>query len=1206
MKKRDLVTTLTSGRHSDRFMLAILMTVGCLLCCTPAKAQDDEKLLMSITTLTDTLRFSVAADEIPGTLRVDYGNGNVKTFDIPVGVKTEIEGIATSPETERVVKVYGNENMINSFYCTYYGLTALDLSGCPKLTDITCDHNELTSLDISRNPELVWLNANDNSISNITFPTTSKIQTLWLNGNPINSINVSGMPELLDLRLIECGELRNLNVSSNPKLTRLEAPGTGIYSIDVSNNPELLILDVTMSNIYKIDVTKNTKLAQLGVGHLPNSNYKLSSLDVSNNPALFYLNASGNRLTEIDLSHNPELQALNIWENQLTSIDLTNNPKIKQIMIRDNYLNFNTLPINENLTYYIYNPQKPVQVAHEYAAGSQLDLSKEIYNPDYKIGLSLFLTSSHIYQDPGTPLEEGVDYEFENGIVKFLKIQNDSVYCAVEHEKFPDMVLKTTRFMVRNPQDIGKSSLAFEFTPDKEPASQLLIRMVAYNPDSKVEVDFGDGNRQEYKIGTSSSDYILGNLKGETVKVYTFPGTNIKELNLQSGSISSIDLTRMHGLQSLDLSDNKLAEIDLSKNFSLQTLKINRNQLTSLELNDQNMLTTLDCSENQLSNLTFGGTVRGISSLNCSSNNLEHLDVTSLYTLTNLQARNNHISEMRLFNNAELTTLYLDDNDLETLDLTYNAKLNFLSITGNYFKFSTIPTNTARYFTYNRQKDILIPSIGHTVNLSSEQAVHDVSSDTDVATVYVWKDASGKKLYEGDEYTISNGVTTFLGPDYDDLGEVYCEMTNQVYSGLTLKTTCIKPADLPSTVLAELDVRADAGTPVSLNMAAAKPTPVYVDFGDGNMKECFLKTTYRIFDATLGSEKKIKVYCYDIADAPVTVFSLMNLDLNSVDISNLTEVYCLNFCNTGLKSLDISKNLKIQELLMADNRFTEMDLSEHTEIKTLNVRNNRLTKMPSGLGNHLSVLGIDGNKLSEADFSQLPNLRVLSASNNNFQTLDLTNNINIQQADLSNNALKSVQLPENHQLTVLHLSNNNFRFSTLPSIDGNLYFKYSPQADIEATSNGNLVDLSAEYNVFGALTDYVWKDASGELKAGSDYKVENGVTEFLTKPEGLVTCMMTNSLYPDLTLCTLPINIDFSGIAEVNEDSDYSIRVSDNTIYIYHSTAAKAEIYNMEGQTVRNLGYFTGTSEVSGLTAGIYVIRHTIDTTTRTSKVIIK
>lgn len=1206
MKKRDLTTSPASGRLYVRFMPAILATVGCLICSTTVKAQDVEKPLMSITTLTDTLRFSVAADEIPGTLRVDYGNGNIKTFDIPVGVKTEIEGITTSQETERVVKVYGNENIINSFYCTYYGLTALDLSGCPKLTDITCNHNELKSLDVSNNPELLWLNANDNKINNITFPTNSKIQTLWLNGNPISYVNVSGMPELLDLRLNNCGQLRSLNVSSNPKLTRLEASSTGIYSIDVSNNPELFILDVTLSNIHKIDVTKNTKLTQLGVGHLPNSNYKLSSLDISNNPALLYLNASGNRLTEIDLSNNPELQALNIWENQLSSIDLSNNPKIREILIRDNYLNFNTLPINESLTYYIYNPQKPVQVENEYAAGDQLDLSKEVYNPKYKIGFSMFLTSSQIYQDPGTPLEEGIDYEFDKGIVKFLKAQNDSVYCAVDHEMFPDMVLQTTRFMVRNPEDIGKSSLAFEFTPDKEPDSQLLIRMAAYDPDSKVEVDFGDGNRQGYTVSTSSSGYILGNLKGESVKVYTFPGTQIRELNLSSGNISSVDLTRMHGLQSLDLSDNKLTEIDLSKNFSLQTLKINKNQLTSLELKDQNMLTTLDCSENRLSNLTFGGTVRGISSLNCNSNNLGSLDVSSLYILTNLQARSNHISEMRLFNNAELTTLYLDDNDLEILDLTCNTKLNFLSITDNYFRFSTMPTNTARYFTYNRQKELLIPSIGHTVNLSSERSVHDVSSDTDVATVYVWKDASGKKLYEGDEYTISNGVTTFLGPDYDDLGEVYCEMTNPVYSGLTLKTTCIQPADLPSAVLAELDVRADAGTPVSLNMAAAKPTTVYVDFGDGDMKECFLKTTYSIFDATLGSDKKIKVYCYDIADAPVTVFSLMNLDLNSADISNLTEVYCLNFCNTGLKNLDISNNLKIKELLMADNRFTEMDLSKHKEITYLNLRNNRLTEMPSGLGNNLSILGIDGNKLSEADFSQLPNLRVLSASNNNFQTLDLTNNINMQQADLSNNALERVQLPENHQLTVLHLSNNNFRFSTLPSIDGNVYFKYSPQADIEATSNGNFVDLSSEYDIFGTPTDYVWKDASGELEAGSDYKVENGVTEFLTQPEGQVTCMMTNSLYPDLTLCTLPINIDFSGIAEVNGDSDYSIRVSDNKIFIYHSTAAKAEIYNMEGQTVRNLGYFTGTTEVSGLAAGIYLIRHTIDTITRISKVIIK
>ncbi|MGM9816205.1 MAG: hypothetical protein ACI304_04005 [Lepagella sp.] len=1194
------------GGAKQSTMLALLITLFCMISGTQTKAADDENLLMTITTVTDTLRFTIAADEMSGVIKVDYGDGELKSYNIEQGVKTQIEGITKSEAAQRPVKVYGDESLINSFYCVFYGLTALDLSGCPKLVDITCEHNMLTSLDVSKNPELLWLNARYNQITNLNLTNCNKLQTLWLDQNKINTINLTPLTELVDLRLIDCDQLRNLNIATNTKLTRLEAPGTPIYSIDVSNNPELYILDVSMTNIYNIDVTHNSKLTQLGVGHLPDSYYKLSSLDVSQNPNLFYLNASGNRLTEIDLSNNTELQALNIWENQLTNIDLSNNTKLKELLIRDNYLTYNTLPINDNLTYYIYNPQKPVKVDYEYPVGGELDLTEQVYNPQYKIDFSLYVTSSDIYQDPGRLLVEGEDYSIDKGVVRFLKAQADSVYCSVTHEKFPEMALQTTKFMVRNPEDMGKSSYAFSFSPNKELDSQLLIRMVAYEADSKVEVDFGDGELQEYTIGTSSSSYILGNLKGETVKVYIKPGVQIKELNLPSGKLKSIDISKMYGLRTIDISDNELTEVDFSKNFVLQTVKVNKNQLTNLEFSTNNQLTSIDCSENSLTSLKLKDKVTGVTSLNCSSNQLEEIDVMYQYGLSNLQARNNKLKELRLYNNTELTTLYVDDNDLTTLDLSYNTKLNFVSITNNYFKFSTMPKTTARYLTYNRQKDITISKKGHSVDLSSEKMVHDAYTDTDIATTYVWKDASGKKLYEDDEYAISGGITTFLGPDYEDLGEVYCEMTNQVYSGLTLKTTFIQPADLPSEVLVEVDVKSDAGTPVKLNMAAAEPIFLYVDYGDGNLQECSLATTYKIFESTLGTSKKVKIYCYDTNESPITVFSLMDLDLNSIDLSKLSEVYCLNLSNSGLKTLDISNNLKIRELLLADCRFSEMDLSNHTELTMVNLRNNRFTTLPTGLGENVNILAIDGNKIEEMDLSGLPNLRIFTANDNKLTSLDLSGNAGIQQISLSNNSLSEIKLPEENDISVIYLDNNNFRFSTLPGGLDDAYYIYSPQALIEIEAEGNYVDISDEYDINGSTTEYLWRDSERELEAGVDYLIERGVTEFLVQPSGEVTCVMTNTLWPNIELTTTPILIQYSGAEKRAEGRGYSLEASKGMIRINYLQEATTEVYDLNGRLIKRLGKHVGEVTIDGLAEGIYIVSHTIGGNTYNDKAIVR
>lgn len=1207
MSKRSNTTFATHNRLRSGAMLSMLVSVMfMLLGSKPAKAADDEKLLMKITTLTDTLRFSVAADEFKGTIKVDYGDGNLKSFDIPnMGKVTEITGITKSTEKERVVKVYGDENLINSFKCVYYGLTALDLSGCAKLTDITVDHNMLTTLDVSKNTELLWLNAKDNQIKTITFPATSKLQTLWLDSNELSSINLSGMPDLIDLRLFNCTQLRSLNVSSNTKLKRLDAGSTGIYSINVANNPELMILDVSLSNVYSIDVSKNPKLTQLGVGHLPNSNYKLSSIDVSNNPDLFYLNASGNRIKEVDLSKNPELQVLNIWENQLTSIDLTNNPKVQQILIRDNYLNFNNLPLGDNLTYYIYNPQKPVKVDTEYPKGGELDLSKEVYNPDYSIEFSLYLTSSNIHNDPGKPLVEGEDYSFDKGVVKFLKSQSDSVYCSVTHEKFPDMALKTTKFLVREPEDMGKSMLAFEFTPDTKVGDQMLLRIAAYQADSKIEVDFGDGVSEQHTIGLSSSSNILGNLKGKTVKVYTLPGTQIKEINLGSSKVKSIDLSRLHALRTIDLSNNLLTDIDFSGNFVLETVKISKNQLTSLEFSKNNVLNSVDCSENKLTNLVFKEKANGVTALSCNVNELENLDVSALYMLSNLQARSNKLKELRLFNNSELTTLYVDNNDLEMLDLSQNPNLNFVSITNNYFKFSTLPSTSARYFTYNQQKEISIATIGHSVDLASEMTVHDKASDTDINTVYVWKDVNGNRLYDDEDYSIKDGITTFLGPNYESKEKAYCELTNRAYPGMTLKTTAIQPADLPSVVLAEIDVKSDKGTAVHLNMAAGKPLFVYVDYGDGEMKECSLKTTYKIFDATLGSEQKIKIYCYDVKETPLTVLSLQNIDLNGVDLSKLSELTCLNLSGTGLKTLDISKNPKLEELLVSDNRLSEIDLSNNPALWFMDLRNNRFTEIPAGLGENLTWLIVDNNKIEKADLSAMKNIRTLSASGNQLETIDLTANDKLEQVSLDKNALTSVTLPENDVIRVLYLGNNKLTFSDLPPVKENCYYTYAPQADVEITPDGNKVDLASEYDIDGTITEYVWKDSSKDLTAGTDYKFENGVTEFLVKPEGQVSCVMTNSLYPDLVLTTVPVDIELTSISAVGSDS-YRIAVDNGTIRINYSEPATTEICNLAGQTVRNLGENIGEVAISDLVSGVYIVRHVINGTVYTDKVVVR
>ena len=58
---------------------------------------------------------------------------------------------------------------------------------------------------------------------------------------------------------------------------------------------------------------------------------QLTSLDVTQNTALTYLNCSGNELTSLDVTQNTGLTKLRCYENQLTSLDVTQNTALTKL-----------------------------------------------------------------------------------------------------------------------------------------------------------------------------------------------------------------------------------------------------------------------------------------------------------------------------------------------------------------------------------------------------------------------------------------------------------------------------------------------------------------------------------------------------------------------------------------------------------------------------------------------------------------------------------------------------------------------------------------------------------------------------------------------------------------------------------------------------------------------------------------------------------
>ena len=104
-------------------------------------------------------------------------------------------------------------------------------------------------------------------------------------------------------------------------------------TINLSGNRALEYLNLSFNQLTPFDLTHNTALKTLNL-----SNNLLTSFELSESVALDYLNFSYNDLILIDLTHNTALKNLDLSYNSLKSIDLSNNVALEYLNLSFNNL----------------------------------------------------------------------------------------------------------------------------------------------------------------------------------------------------------------------------------------------------------------------------------------------------------------------------------------------------------------------------------------------------------------------------------------------------------------------------------------------------------------------------------------------------------------------------------------------------------------------------------------------------------------------------------------------------------------------------------------------------------------------------------------------------------------------------------------------------------------------------------------------------
>ena len=393
-----------------------------------------------------------------------------------------------------------------------------------------------------------------------------------------------------------------------PNLEKLDCDQNNLSSLDVSQNPALKYLYCEQNNLSSLDVSSNSALKYL---HCTQNN--LSSLDVSSNSALEYLLCARNKLTSLDVSKNGALKLLNCKNNQLTNLNVEYTNIDPSVFLSELLAQDNTYPITVGSDRTFNLSTLP----------GKFEVSKADNWVDGTVSGNTLKVKEGATQVTYT-------YDCGKGLSETFTL-NVTVGIRIYGENFPN----------------------YEFR-------QYL----------KANIDKdGDGYLNDTELNITKLDVsgqYIANLKG--IEYFH----NLETLYCYNNKLTSLDVSKNPELKELWCTNNKLTSLDVSKNTKLEKLLCDKNQLTELNVRNNTELWCLSCDENKLTSLDVSQNTQ-LEQLYCGRNQLTELDVRNKTRLWYLACYENNLTSLDVSQNPVLGELYCGKNRLASLDLSQTA-----------------------------------------------------------------------------------------------------------------------------------------------------------------------------------------------------------------------------------------------------------------------------------------------------------------------------------------------------------------------------------------------------------------------------------------------------------------------------------------------------------------------------------------------------
>ncbi|MGZ2368336.1 T9SS type A sorting domain-containing protein [Ancylomarina sp. YFZ004] len=487
----------------------------------------------------------------------------------------------------------------------------------------------------------------------------------------------------------------------------------------------------------------------------------------------------------------------------------------------------------------------------------------------------------------------------------------------------------------------------------------------------------------------------------------------------------------------LSIEDGKLSKLDASALTELRKIQVNSWYHIKTKLKEVNL-----------------SGLEQLRVFSCSVNEIETLDLTTAVNIEKLNVSYNQLSEIDISNNPSLKELYFSGN-LMTFSKLFPLK-------------SFIDNNNFS------QK----PLLGEMVS----NGLVDLSSEADVngtATNFKWFNSLGVELTPDQVETTDVGIFTFKLA-----GDFYCEMTNDLFPDLTLRTNKV-------TIKAASNNTDDIKT--LKGIAEENPKFIY--------RDDWLSESPEWEGVTWGGS---------LSDARVVILNLKESNITNLDVSSLSllvEFDCSSIWSSEIRlsNLNIDGLQYLERVDCSNNKLLELNLTNIPHLKYLNAEDNNLVSLDLSALANLENLRIEGNELKSLDLTNLNKLIDLGCRYNQLTTLIKPNPSVLEQWYCNYNALSF---------------SNLYHFRDFNQV----YWREQGLIFDELTTKGN-IDYSSESEFDHFKTEFKWFHTAGTELTSSEIETV-GPGQFTFKIAGTFYCEMTNVLFQDMTLRTKTVTVE--------------------------------------------------------------------------------